>query len=361
MVYVYILLINLKLKYNKTYMFEHLLTFFISFLFLLSLNKLFKKFNFNIDKTSIYEEHKLLLQFNNNVPLSGSFYFLTIIIIIEYFYSLNFIYICLCFFIIGILSDIKVTHSPKLRLLLQSFSLIIFLYFNKDFIIDLRVDYLNSILESEIFRIIFISFFFLVLINGYNFIDGVNSLCSLNFLIVFYFFLLVAKDINYLQLEKLIFVLILCLTIFVIFNFYGKTFLGDGGVYGLACLIGIIAVYLSNKSDTVSPYFIANLFWYPAFENLFSIIRRIISNKKNYLADNLHLHQLLFIYLKKKNNINKKYLLSSLSGLIINTYLLIFFVIGFQDYSDTKLQIYLILTNTFFYLLIYHYLKKFND
>ena len=56
--------------------------------------------------------------------------------------------------------------------------------------------------------------------------------------------------------------------------------LGDGGVYGLACLIGIIAVYLSNKSDAVSPYFIANLFWYPAFENLFSIIRRIISNKK---------------------------------------------------------------------------------
>ena len=51
---------------------------------------------------------------------------------------------------------------------------------------------------------LFISFFFLVLINGYNFIDGVNSLCPLNFLIVFCFFLLVAKDINYLQVEKLI-------------------------------------------------------------------------------------------------------------------------------------------------------------
>ena len=39
--------------------------------------------------------------------------------------------------------------------------------------------------------------------------------------------------------------------------------LGDGGVYGISCLIGIIAVYLSSKSDTISPYFIANYFGIP--------------------------------------------------------------------------------------------------
>ena len=62
-----------------------------------------------------------------------------------------------------------------------------------------------------------------------------------------------------------------------------------------------------NKTDQVSPYFIANLFWYPAFENLFSIIRRVLSQKKNYLADNLHLHQLIFIYLSKKKLLKKYY------------------------------------------------------
>ena len=53
-------------------------------------------------------------------------------------------------------------------------------------------------------------------------------------------------------------------------------------------------------NEKISPYFIANLLLYPAFENLFSIIRRVSLNKKNYLADNNHLHQLLFKYLKKK-------------------------------------------------------------
>ena len=342
-------------------MIEYFLVFFISILFLSFLNFLLKKYNFSIDKISDQEQHKSLLQFNDNIPLSGSFYFLPILVIFNYFYNLNFIYICLCFFIIGILSDLKVTYSPKLRLLLQCFSLLIFLYYNKDFKIDIRIDYLNSLIESEIFRIIFISFFFLVLVNGYNFIDGVNSLCPLNFLIVLCFFLLVAKDINYSQVEKLVSFLMIFLITFVIFNFYGKNFLGDGAVYGISCFVGIIAIYLSSKSDTISPYFIANLLWYPAFENLFSILRRIISKKKNYLADNLHLHQLLFVYLNKKKLINKKYLLSSLSGVIINTYLLFFFIIGYQDYSDTKLQIYLILMNTLFYLIAYFKLKKLND
>ena len=63
-----------------------------------------------------------------------------------------------------------------------------------------------------------------------------------------------------------------------------------------------MSIELSQLSDKISPYFIANLLWYPAFENLFSIIRRILSSKKNYIADNHHLHQLLYSYLNKKNN-----------------------------------------------------------
>ena len=54
-------------------------------------------------------------------------------------------------------------------------------------------------------------------------------------------------------------------------------------------------------SEQISPYYIANLLWYPAFENLFSIFRRTIYKKKNYKADNDHLHQLIFKYFKKKN------------------------------------------------------------
>ena len=338
-----------------------LLIFILALFFLIFLNSSLKKFNFCIDKVSKNEQHKSLLQFDNKVPLSGTFYFLPIILYLNYLYNLNLIFICSCLFIIGIFSDLKITNSPKLRLFLQFISVLIFLYFKEDLNIDFRLSYFNFLLENEIFRVIVISFFFLVLINGYNFIDGVNSLCSLNFIIVLFFFFLIAKDHNLIDFEKLFLVLILTSSIFTIFNFFGKNFLGDGAVYGFSCFLGIIAIYLSNKTDQVSPYFIANLFWYPAFENLFSIIRRVLSQKKNYLADNLHLHQLIFIYLNKKKIIKKKYLLSSFTGIIINIYLILFYIIGFFDYSDTKLQIYLILTNTFFYLLSYFKLKKLND
>ena len=48
-------------------------------------------------------------------------------------------------------------------------------------------------MNSEIFRVLITSFFIVVLINGYNFID-VNNLCSVNFLIVSFFLYFLAVD-----------------------------------------------------------------------------------------------------------------------------------------------------------------------
>ncbi len=266
------------------------------------------------------------------------------------------------FFCIGLLSDLKITNSPKKRLLIQFFLLIFFLFFNNDFRIDTRIEILNLLMSHEILRIIIISFFFLVLINGFNFIDGVNSLSSLNILIVLFFLYFLSKDIDATEIQNLVHILLISLSVFVIFNFFGKNFLGDGGVYSLSFFLGVIVIQLSVLSEQISPYYIANLLWYPAFENLFSIVRRIISNKKNYLADNNHLHQLLFKFFHKKNIFKKKYLLSSFIGILINFYLFLFYLIGFEDYSDTKRQLFLILINTLIYLFIYYLLqKKIND
>ena len=70
------------------------------------------------------------------------------------------------------------------------------------------------------------------------------------------------------------------MSVFVLFNFLEKNFLGDGGVYGLSFFIGFIIIQLSFFDEKISPYFLANLLWYPAFENLFSIIRRSLDKKK---------------------------------------------------------------------------------
>ncbi len=267
-------------------------------------------------------------------------------------------FISLLFFLVGLLSDLKITSSPKLRLLYQFIILILFLFFNQQIQIDTRIEKLNEIINHQYLRFFFISFFFLVLVNGFNFIDGVNNLSSLNFLIILLFLFLLSKEHNVLEMNKLIFYLILSLSVFVIFNFFGKNFLGDGAVYGLSFLIGTLVIELSIINYSISPYFIANLLLYPAFENLFSIVRRTLLDKKNYIADNNHLHQLIFKYFQKKKIIKKKYLLSSFVGIIINFYLSIIYFLGFLDYSDTTHQMYLIIFNIFSYLTIYYLVKK---
>ena len=333
----------------------------ISLIFLFILNYFFKKKNFLIDKISIKENHKKLLSLDNNVPLSGSFYFFPFIFFLFYQTNNLFIIICGLFFCIGLLSDLKITDSPKIRLLIQSILLFFFIYLSKDIEIDTRIKFLNNLMNFEFFRVFIISFFFLVLINGFNFIDGVNNLCSLNFLIILIFIFLISRELNNFYNEKVSFLLILSMSVFVLFNFFGKNFLGDGGVYGFSFLIGFIIIQVSFFDEKISPYFLANLLWYPAFENLFSIIRRSLNKKKNYVADNYHLHQLIFKYFQNKKIFKRKYLISSLAGITINCYLALFYYFGYIDYSDTKRQVYIIILNIIVYLYVYSKLKKLND
>jgi UDP-N-acetylmuramyl pentapeptide phosphotransferase/UDP-N-acetylglucosamine-1-phosphate transferase len=70
--------------------------------------------------------------------------------------------------------------------------------------------------------------------------------------------------------------------------------LGDGATYGIGFLLGYFLLKIFIRTQNLSPYFVANLLWYPAFENLFSIIRRNVSKKNNYLPDNDHLASINF-------------------------------------------------------------------
>ena len=79
----------------------------------------------------------------------------------------------------------------------------------------------------------------MVLINGFNLIDGTNCLCSLNFLIIsiFIFFLMDKLNINFMNFEILI--IIISLSIFFVIFIFGKNFLGDGAAYGISFLLDI--------------------------------------------------------------------------------------------------------------------------
>ena len=55
-----------------------MLKIFLYFVYLLLLTFSQKKLQFCLDKATKKEKHKNLLMFNNNIPLTGGFYFLLI-------------------------------------------------------------------------------------------------------------------------------------------------------------------------------------------------------------------------------------------------------------------------------------------
>ena len=101
-------------------------------------------------------------------------------------------------------------------------------------------------------------------------------------------------DLNFVKIQ------IFLLSILLFFNFRNRVYLGDGGVYLVSFITSVILIKFINNNTVISPYFAVLLLWYPCFENLFSIVRRLLSNKKTQQADNYHLHHLIYLFFSKK-------------------------------------------------------------
>ena len=331
--------------------------FFLTF-YLLIINFSLKKLNISLDKEISGEKHKSLLRKNSSTPLSGTFYFLPIILILFLNIDIRIIIFCSLLFLLGLAADLKIITSYKLRLILQFLFISGLFFFSKDIVIDTRISWINDLMNYDLLRILLCTFFFMVLVNGFNLIDGTNCLCSLNFLliIIFIFLLINKKNINYINNE--IVILGISSLIFIIFNFFGKNFLGDGATYGVGFILGYILLNISLKDNNISPYFIANLLWYPAFENLFSIIRRNVLEKNNYLPDNDHLHHLIFRFYKKNFFKKDDFVLSSIIGISINLILFLIYLVGYNYYNFTNIQVMLIFCGIILYLLSYYFFKK---
>ena len=66
------------------------------------------------------------------------------------------------------------------------------------------------------------------------------------------------------------------LIILAIFNYKNYLFLGDNGSYLLGFFYSIVLIDFYNFNQSISPFFIILLLWYPSFEILFSILRKFV-------------------------------------------------------------------------------------
>ncbi len=330
--------------------------YLISYSFLLVIF-LICRFIFKNLKSKFYKKHQKFAG-RESIPLIGGLViFIFIILNFENFdkYILLFSFVILC---LGISSDCDLLNSPKIRLILQSSIIIIFVDILNLNILDLRNDFLNNLISNYYLKIFFISFCLLVLINGSNFIDGLDGLNLGYFLSILIIILILNQSSKIIINEKQIMTLFYILTFLLILNIFNFLYLGDSGSYLIGFLFGYFLIEINSLNPLISPYFIALLLWYPAFENLFSIIRKKIIKLDPLYADNLHFHQLLFLFLKRKKNKFIKNFSNPISSLIINTYNFLIFFISLSYFSYTKTLLFLILFNVTIYLFFYFLLKK---
>ena len=293
------------------------------------------------------------------VPLTGGLF-----IFFGYLYFFNdkifsFILFSFLIFILGFFSDLKLIKSANKRFLLQIFLILSYSIFNDVQINDTRIIFLDNILQNNYINYLFVTFCVLIIINGSNFIDGMNTLCV-------GYYLLISGIVFYLQLNEalfikdisMIYVFILLLFIFLL-NLTNQLYLGDSGSYLLGFSFSVFLINIYEFNEYISPFFIVLLLWYPSYENLFSIIRKNIIKRSPMYPDAKHIHQLIFFYINKKNNLSI-FSSNTLTAQMINFYHLIIFFIGLNFINNSKIQIFLILFNIAIYTLVYIKLFKFK-
>ncbi|MDA8757803.1 undecaprenyl/decaprenyl-phosphate alpha-N-acetylglucosaminyl 1-phosphate transferase [Flavobacteriaceae bacterium] len=151
-------------------------------------------------------------------------------------------------------------------------------------------------LASQIFTV----FVFLVIVNAFNFIDGIDGLAiteAIKVIVLVEFF-----SFESTPLYPLGMVIVFGLLPLYYFNYKKdyKVFLGDAGSLFLGTLISIYLFYVLGSEYTLKPIFSANkplltmsLIAYPLVDLLRVFIIRIRNKKSPFSPDQNHLHHLL--------------------------------------------------------------------
>ena len=334
-------------------MYSNFLIFFISISLLLVY--FCRKNNLIVDYK--LEKHKRFSSKLKSNSIGGIF----LIIFLFYEYVIinqnNYLFLFLfSIFLIGFLSDTKKLNNVSSRFFLQIIMIIFFVSIIGIEIKNTRIDYLDIIISNKIANIIFVGFCLMVLVNGGNFIDGLNGLLLKYFLIVYLFILFNFEDNSYVNKDFLL-NLSIVLLIILLFNIFGFLYMGDSGAYLLSILSGVYLINFSYNNDYISPFFIILLLWYPCFELLFSMIRRFKNKSKTYKPDSNHLHQFIYDFIKK-NSYSKDNVIHFYTIILINSYNLLIFIFAMNFVSSSKALILIIILNIFVYILSYVFFEK---
>ena len=224
-----------------------------------------------------------------------------------------FFLITFLFYLIGFYDD-KYKISFNLKFILYIPLILLTLFFNENILIKkLEFSFLKDSIDLGIFSYIFTIFCFLLFINAFNMLDGINGQATCY--ILFIFLLLISKSV----LVPFVAIISIGLLHFLILNFYNRSFLGDNGTLPIGYMISYIFIELYNSTQIFLPEEIFLIMAIPGYELLRLAIQRIYKKKNPFLPDNNHIHHLIM----KKNKFIISFLMVQILLIIpYSTYIL---------------------------------------
>ena len=272
---------------------------------------LFKNFSIISKIYNLYDyPDKLRKKHLNPTPLLGGFIIYINLLILTLFlfffefpsdfYSskadfIIFFIACTLFFLLGFIDD-KYQLSANIKLIFTSIIIFILMYLDHDLIIkEINFSFTNFVLDFRSFDYFVTILCFLLFINSFNMIDGINGQATSYTLFIILIFL--AVGIN--MIFFISFLIPICF--FLFFNLKGKMFLGDSGTM----LIAFIVSYFFIKSHNLYNKFFSDeiflIMMIPGFELLRLAVMRIYNQKHPFSPDRNHIHHLMinkFSFLK---------------------------------------------------------------
>lgn len=193
-------------------------------------------------------------------------------------------------FILGILDDLF-ELTPQTRLLVTVCSIGLAVTAARDLSLDFiffsgqqQPLFINAI--SVLLTIVSIVGF----INAVNMADGKNGIVT--GLCIMWTGCLLWHATPELFLPLLCLLLALCVVL--MFNLKGRLFLGDGGSYGLASIIALVAINLYNRNfDTLRADHVLVWFSVPVLDCLRLLVTRSLQRRSPFAGDREHLHHYL--------------------------------------------------------------------
>ena len=250
-------------------------------------------------KYSIQIGKKINILDKNKVPLLGGIFLYIGFLINNYllldqnltsYYKIDVFFISLIFLIA--LVDDKYNLSATLRILTLSLIIVYFIYSNDLFIYSINSKYLGFFyFPNNIFvKFLFPTFCLIVLLNAFNFTDGINCLATL--IGLSWLIYLIIKFPTTLNLYLIFFIFLL---FFLIINIFNKSYLGDSGNYIISSIIGTLIICLNERFPLM--FFVEEiflLFLIPGLDLVRLFYVRISNKKSPFIGDLKHLHHLMF-------------------------------------------------------------------